>query len=221
MQEQKLTGYPSLKQKSNMPIDTSYKVFQPTDKSMFWTMFRSEFLQRRLNKTPIWNIPKRNWLFKKLVASIDGTAYCVQPPFHISDGSKTHIGKNFFANYNCVIMDHGGVHIGDNVLLAPNVSILTVSHPFLAEQRIIRKIPNSFEPHGRGNYELIASVKVGNNVWIATGAIICPGVTIGNNAVIGAGSVVTKDIPPNTFACGVPAKVIREITEEDRLEINI
>lgn len=206
MQEQKLT---------------SSKLFQPSDKSMFWTMLRSEFLQWRLNKTPLWNIPKRNWLFKKIVAKVDGKPYCVYSPIHLQQGNNLYVGKNFFCNYNCIILDHAKVQIGDNVLIAPNVSILTVSHPMLAEQRIVRNFENSFEPQKRGDYELIAPVTIGNNVWIATGAIICPGVTIGDNSVIGAGSVVTKDIPPNVFACGVPAKVIRRITEKDRIEINI
>lgn len=197
-----------------------FEVCVPTNKSLFPIMLRSEFFQWILNKTPLWNIPKRNWLFKKIVAQIDGKPYCVMSPIFLQQGNNLYIGRNFFCNHNCLFLDRAEIHIGDNVLLAPNVSILTISHPMQAEQRIVRKFKDSFEPQKRGNYELIAPVTIGNNVWIATGSIVCPGVTIGDNSVIGAGSVVTKDIPPNTFACGCPAKVIRPITEEDRVGIN-
>ena len=194
-------------------------VFQPTDKSHFRTMLRSELILWKLNRTPIWNIPLRNWLVKKLFGSIDGAAYCIQVPFHVSYGKNTYIGKNFFANYNCVIMDHAKVHIGDNVLLAPNVSILTINHPLVAEERIVRFVENSFEPYHRGDYELIQPISIGNNVWIAAGTTICAGVTIGDNSVIGAGSIVTRDIPANVFAYGSPCRVVREITDEDRVGI--
>ena len=197
--------------------DVGISIFQPTDKSHFWPMLRSEFLQWRLNKTPLWNIPIRNWLVKRLFASIDGTAYCIQHPFHVSYGKNLYIGKNFFANYNCVIMDHAEIHIGDEVFLGPNVSILTVSHPFVPDERRIHHDENSFEPHKRGDFEIIAPVNIGNNVWIAACSIVCQGVSIGDNTVIGAGSIVTRDVPANVFACGSPCRVVREITEEDRL----
>lgn len=192
-------------------------MFIPTNKKMFWKMLRSEYLQYRFNRTAIWNIPKRNRLLKRLIGKIDGSPYCVQSPFHISYGINTIIGKNFFANYNCVIMDHASVTIGNNVFIAPNVTISTVKHPMVGEERVVRKYPHSFEPQKRADLEIISPIKIGNNVWLATGSVICSGVTIGDNVVIGAGSVVTKDIPNDTFACGVPCKVIRRITDKDRL----
>ena len=196
---------------------SQYEYFYPTDKSNLRKMLRSEIIQWMLNKTPIWNIPKRNFLLKQLFGSIDGQVYCVNPPFHCNSGKFIHVGKNFFANYNCIIMDHAEVLIGDNVMLAPNVSILTVTHPMSPEERVVKNIQNSFEPHKRGNIEIVKPIIIGNNVWIATGATVCAGVTIGDNSVIGAGSVVTKDIPANVFACGIPCKVVREITEEDKV----
>ena len=190
----------------------------PTAKENFWPMFKSEWLQWRLNKTPLWNIPMRNWLLKRLIGSIDGTVFAVQIPFHISFGNRTHIGKHFFANNNCIIYDHGRVTIGDNVMLGPNVTITTVSHPMNAQERIFYNSDRSFEPHKRANTELCAPIIIGNNVWIAAGAIISPGVTIGDNTVIGAGSVVTRDIPANVFACGVPCRVVREIDDVGKNE---
>ena len=98
-------------------------------------------------------------------------------------------------------------------MLGPNVVITTVSHPMLAKDRVFLHDPNSFEPLKRVDVEKVAPIKIGNNVWIAAGAIICPGVTIGDNTVIGAGSVVTRAIPSNVFACGVPCRVVRALTE--------
>lgn len=194
---------------------------QPTDKSMFWIMLRSEVLQWILNRTPLWFIGLRNWLLKKIVAEIDGDPYSFLSPIHFQQGNNTHIGKDWFSNFNCVILDHEEVRIGNNVMFAPNVTISTVSHPMIAEQRNVRHFENTFEPQSRGDVEMNAPVTIGNNVWLGIGVIVLAGVTIGDNSVIGAGSVVTRDIPPNVFACGVPCRVVREITEADRVNIGI
>ena len=197
------------------------KYFNPSDKSMFIKMLRSELLQWKLNKTPLWLVSRRNRLLERIVASIDGRPYCVYSPIHFQQGNNIYIGKNFFCNYDCRILDHDEVHIGDNVMFAPNVTISTISHPLLSEQRIVRNMSNSFEPNGRGDIEIIKPVNIGDNVWLATGVVVCAGVTIGNNSVIGAGSVVTRDIPANVLAFGIPCKAIREITESDRQSMNI
>ncbi len=127
----------------------------------------------------------------------------VNPPFYCDYGSHIEVGKNFFANYNCTIIDVAKVKIGDNCLLAPNVAIYTAGHPIYPDTR------NSTFEYGK-------EVTIGDNVWIGGNSVICPGVHIGNNVVIGAGSVVTKDIPDWSIAVGNPCKVIRKITEEDR-----
>lgn len=126
----------------------------------------------------------------------------LEPPFYCDYGYNLYLGKNFYCNFNCVILDVNKVTIGDNCMLAPNVQIYTAGHPIDAQRRI------SGEEFG---YE----IKIGDNVWIGGGAIICPGVTIGDNTVIGAGSVVTKDIPSNVVAVGNPAKVIRKLEPEE------
>lgn len=113
------------------------------------------------------------------------------------------VGNNFFANYNCTILDVGKVIIGENVLFAPNVSIYTAGHPIHPESR-------------NSGYEYGSDVIIGDNVWVGGSVVINPGVKIGNNVVIGSGSVVTKDIPDNVIVVGNPCKVVREITEEDR-----
>ncbi len=125
-----------------------------------------------------------------------GEGCCVEQPLFCTYGYNTTVGKNFFLNVNGKLMDSGKITIGDNVFIAPNVSIVTEEHSMDTEERA-------------AGYEYTRPVTIGDNVWICTGAIILPGVNIGSGSVIGAGSVVTKDIPPNCVAVGVPCKVIR------------
>jgi len=198
-----------------------FSYFVPADNANFWSMLKSEVLCHSLNRTPLWNIPKRNFLIRKLFGSIDGVPYNIQRPFHCTYGKNIHVGKNFYSNFNCVILDQAAVTIGDNCMLGPNVTIATTRHPFVAEERRARAYENSFAPGKLADLELVKPITIGDDVWIASGSIICPGVTIGNGAVIGAGSVVTSDIPANTLAYGVPCRVIREISEEDRLGVDI
>ena len=132
-----------------------------------------------------------------------GENICIMPPFHCDYGKNIKVGENFFANYNCIILDVAKVTIGKNVMFAPNVSIYTAGHPIHPDSR-------------NTGYEYGIPVTIGDNVWIGGSVVINPGVTIGNNVVIGSGSVVTKDIPDNVIAVGNPCRVIREITEEDR-----
>ncbi|WP_026888641.1 sugar O-acetyltransferase [Clostridium beijerinckii] len=132
-----------------------------------------------------------------------GDKVFIEQPFHCDYGQNIEVGNNFFANYNCTILDVGKVVIGENVLFAPNVSIYTAGHPIHPESR-------------NSGYEYGIDVIIGDNVWVGGSVVINPGVKIGNNVVIGSGSVVTKDIPDNVIAVGNPCKVVREITEEDR-----
>lgn len=127
----------------------------------------------------------------------------LEPPFHCDYGWNIEVGENFFANYGLTILDVGKVSIGDNAVIAPNVSIYTAGHPVHPDSR-------------NSGYEYGIPIIIGDNVWIGGNTVILPGVVIGDNVVIGAGSVVTKDIPGNMIAMGNPCKAIREITERDR-----
>ncbi len=127
----------------------------------------------------------------------------VNPPFYCDYGTHIEVGKNFFANYNCTILDVVKVTIGDNCQMAPNVAVYTAGHPLHPASR------NSM-------YEYGVEVSIGDHVWIGGNTVILPGVHIGSNVVIGAGSVVTKDIPDWSLAAGNPCQVIRSITEADR-----
>ena len=132
-------------------------------------------------------------------------------------GKNIHIGKNVFINCNCYFQDYADIRIGDNVIIGPNVSIVTVKHPSLPDERCVREIPNSIVYGSRGNLEQAFPVTIENDVLLYTGTIVCPGVTIGEGSVIGAGSIVTKDIPANVLAYGTPCEVVRPITDDDRI----
>lgn len=128
----------------------------------------------------------------------------IEPPFRCDYGYNIEIGQNFYSNYNLVILDCAKVTIGDNVLIGPNVSIYTAGHPLHHELRNL-------------DYEYAFPVSIGYNVWIGGNVVINPGISIGDNSVIGSGSVLTKDIPENVIAAGNPCKVLRKITDEDKL----
>jgi maltose O-acetyltransferase len=121
------------------------------------------------------------------------------PPFHCDYGCNIYADESLYMNYGCVILDCNKVEIGKNVLFAPYVQIYTAYHPTDPKLRLLG--------------ELASPVKIGNNVWIGGGAIICPGVTIGDNTTIGAGSVVVKDIPNDVVAVGNPCKIIRHLSQ--------
>lgn len=147
-------------------------------------------------------IEKRNEIIKKLFGKV-GDDFLIEPPFRCDYGYNIFIGKNFYANYNCTILDCAKVTIGDNVLFAPNVSLFTAGHPI------------HFEPRNAG-FEYAFQINIGNNVWVGGGVIINPGITIGDNVVIGSDSVVTKNIPSDSLVAGNPCRVIREIIDEDK-----
>ena len=146
---------------------------------------------------------------EKLIREIIGTTpekFIIISPFFCDYGHNIHLGKNFFANYNCTLLDVAKIKIGDNCQMAPNVAIYTAGHPIHPVSR------NSAYEYGK-------EVTIGDNVWLGGNTVVCPGVHIGNNVVIGAGSVVTKDIPDWSIAAGNPCRVIRKITEEDKRKL--
>ena len=147
---------------------------------------------------------EREGILKRLLKSIGEDVY-FEPNFRCEFGYNISIGNHFYANFDCIMLDGGGIEIGDHVLFGPRVGIYTSNHAV-----------NSWERANGGCYA--KPVKIGNNVWIGAGVHINQGVTIGDNTIIGSGSVLTKSIPANVIAAGVPCKVIRAITEEDRTQ---
>lgn len=147
----------------------------------------------------------REKLLRQILGSFE-ERIVLHPPFRCDFGFNIKIGKNFMGNFNLTILDEARVTIGDNVMVGPNCSLITITHSLDANQRNAGVM--SANP-----------ITIGNNVWIAANVVILPGVTIGDGAVIGAGSVVTKNIPAGVLAMGVPCRPVRSITDSDKVEV--
>ena len=145
---------------------------------------------------------KRKEILRELIGEIKGNFY-IASPFYCDYGTHISIGNNFFANYDCKIVDGAKVTFGDDVRIGPNCCFVTPNHAIDPEMR-------------KEGYEILQPITVGNNVWFGAGVYVMPGVNIGDDVIIGAGSVVTRDIPAGVFAAGNPCKVIRPFTEEDK-----
>lgn len=158
---------------------------------------RARRLLKVFNDTLPDEIGKRVVMLRKLLGALGGQAE-IEPPFYCDYGYNIRIGDNFYANFNCIILDCAQVTIGNNVFLGPNVQIYTATHPLAAEER-------------NKGLEAAKPIIIEDSAWICGGVIINPGVTIGKGTTIGAGSVVTRDIPPDVFAAGNPCNVIRNL----------
>jgi acetyltransferase-like isoleucine patch superfamily enzyme len=178
------------------------QLYQAFDPELFAERQFAKEMIFRFNTLHPAETEKRNEIIKKLFGKV-GVNFFIEPPFRCDYGYNISIGDNFFANYNCLILDCAKVEIGDNVLLGPNVSLFTAGHPV------------DFATRNLG-LEYALPIIIGNNVWIGGGVIVNPGITIGDNVVIGSGSVVTKDIPANSVVVGNPCKVMKDIIEKDR-----
>ena len=172
-----------------------------SDDSVMEQQKRARILTQKLNTMDRSDFKGLGDVVKELLGQSEGA--WINPPFYCDYGFNIEVGKNFFANYNCTMLDVAKITIGENCFMASNVAIYTAGHPIHPDSR------NSM-------YEYGIPVTIGDNVWIGGNTVICPGVTIGSNCVIGAGSVVTKDIPDWSVAAGNPCRVIRKITDEDK-----
>lgn len=166
---------------------------QTPAKTLCW-----EYNQTSPNETE-----KRSEILRALLGTCHPLTF-IEPSFRCDYGFNIHTYGLAVINYNCVILDTSPVHIGANAFIAPGVCLACAGHALIPEDRA----------KGIGTSKPIV---IEDNVWIGANATVCGGVTIGTGSVIGAGSVVTKDIPPNVVAAGVPCKVIRPITEADKM----
>lgn len=155
------------------------------------------------NQTGFHEHEKRQELLKVILGSV-GNNCVVEPPFHCDYGQNLHIGQNFYSNINFTVLDCAAVHIGDDVLIGPNVGIYTPDHALDPVERA-------------ASLERSLPVYIKDRVWIGGHTVILGNVTIGENTVIGAGSVVTKSIPADVIAFGNPCRVFRRITAEDKI----
>ena len=173
------------------------------DKELNEDFMRARRLTRLFNSMTEEQMEERKEIIKELFKSTGENVH-VEQTFHCDYGCHISVGENFYANYDCIMVDVCEIIIGDNVLLAPRVGIYTAGHPIDAAVR-------------NEGLEFGKPVIIGDNGWIGGHAVINPGVTIGSGVVIGSGSVVTKDIPDHVVAVGNPCRVLRKINEEDKI----
>ncbi|MCA7926004.1 sugar O-acetyltransferase [Burkholderia cenocepacia] len=171
----------------------------PESAAMVAEVKRAMAITARLNRLTFDDAADVRALFGELIGSQVDDGFMLIPPFHATGGAGMKLGRNVFVNQNCTFYDLGGLEIGDDVMIGPNVSLITSGHPV--------------EPSRRRDGVIAKPIVIERNVWIGAGATIIGGVTIGENAVVAAVAVVTRDVPPNTLVGGNPAKIIRSIAE--------
>ena len=187
-------------------------VFSPGDPELRAIKLRTHNLNLEYNRTFEDETQRRRELLSQMVGEMGENGF-IQGPVFFHYGKHTKIGKNFFGNFNLTIQDDGEVTIGDRCNFGPNVTIVTPVHPMVPEERNALLAPDGTPK--RLCYA--RPVHIGSDVWLGANVVVCPGVTIGDGCVIGAGAVVTRDIPPRSFAAGNPCRVIREITQQDSM----
>ncbi len=188
------------------------KLFTPADPDLVAIKLRSHDLSQDYNATREEDKETRDALLREIFAEV-GEGVRVQGPIYIHYGKHTKIGAATFINFNFTCQDDALVTIGAHCDFGPGVTIVTPNHPLLPDER------RSMVCHDGVSRHLCHAepVVIGDDCWLGANVTVCPGVTIGNGCTIGAGSVVTKDIPDNCIAVGVPAKVIRRVSEDDRI----
>lgn len=201
--------------KQNVKIETEKmlagEIYDPMEKELVSLRQRAHRLSKEYNEC-LETDEKREQILDELMPNRGKNVY-LQSPVQFDYGRFTQMGENSYANFNFTCLDCAPVTIGKNVFMGPNVSLLTPVHPMRYQDRNMYRREDGVMT----DKEYARPIVIGDNCWLAGNVTVVGGVTIGEGCVIGAGSVVTKDIPAGMFAAGVPCKVIREITEEDKL----
>lgn len=181
------------------------ELYHADDPEILAALTRAQTLTERYNALPYVDEAGRRTLLEQLLGEV-GDDVVIRAPFRCDYGRHISIGAGTFVNFDCVMLDVAPIRIGAACQLASRVQLLTATHPIDPQPR-------------RAGWEYGAPITVGDNVWLGGGAIVGPGVTIGQDTVVGAGAVVTRDLPAGVVAFGVPARIIREIGEADRIEV--
>src|ERR1700704_6622854 len=181
--------------------DGTRTIFRRTPESaaMLANVRRAMAIPAALNRLTFNDADEIRALFSELIGKKVDESFLLIPPFYTAGGDEIRVGHNVFVNQNCTFYDLGGLDIADDVMIGPNVSIITSGHPV--------------GPSRRRAFTIAKPIAIERHVWIPTGATIIGGVTVGENSVVAAGSVVTKNVSPNTLVGGNPARVIRSIAD--------
>jgi acetyltransferase-like isoleucine patch superfamily enzyme len=173
----------------------------PASAAMTANVKRAMALTAELNRLTFNDADAVRALLSELIGQPVDDSVLLIPPFYTTGGPDIRLGRNVFINQNCTFYDLGGLSIADDVMIGPNVSLITSGHPLAPSQR--------------RDFVTARPIAIERNVWIAAGATVIGGVTVGENSVVAAGSVVTRDVPPNTLVAGNPARVVRSLEEPE------
>lgn len=179
------------------------QIYNPDDPAIMKKQVQAQLPMYEYNRTLPTEADKRQKLLKEMLGEVGAGCY-IEPPFHANFGGR-HVmfGDHVYANFNLTVVDDTYIYVGSHTMIGPNVTLASANHPILPELR-------------KKGYQYNLPIHIGQNCWLGAGVIVVPGVTIGDNTVVGAGAVVTRDLPANVIAVGVPAKVLRKINNHDR-----
>ena len=174
------------------------ELYDPADPQLLDEREHAREVTRQFNRTEA-SVAEAQQHLRGLFGAA-GEHLLVEPPFRCDYGYNIRVGDDFYANFDCVILDVCPVDFGDECMLGPGVHVYTATHPLDAEERVA----------GR---EYGKPVTVGDRVWIGGQAVLNPGVTVGDDAVVASGAVVTEDVPDNAVVQGNPATVVKELDD--------
>ena len=169
---------------------------------LFEEQARCRDLLDAYNRLPFGSMAERDELLARMVAEA-GEGCMIEPPLRANwGGANLHLGNRVYANMGLTLVDDAAIYIGDDVMIGPNVTICTGTHPVSPRLRAMRAQYNK-------------PVRICAGAWIGAGCVLLPGVTVGEGSVVGAGSVVTRDVPAGVVAAGNPCRILRAIDEKD------
>lgn len=184
------------------PMKTEYEkmrsqeLYYFSDPEIHASLVHAKKVCARLRSMTIYDEDYRQVIEELIPGIPQSTTIC--PPFHCDHGTGIILGENVFMNYDCIMLDGGYIRIGKHTLVGPHCQFYTPQHPMDYVER-------------REEKETAYPITIGEDCWLGGNVVVCPGVTIGNRCIIAAGSVVTKDIPDDSLAAGVPAVVKRSL----------
>ena len=188
---------------TNLELKNAGLVYDPADEEIMNLQKIGLKKMDEFNATTSDQIELRLKIMREMLGSCGENCY-MEVPFHANWGGKNlFFGNNVYANFNLTVVDDVEIYVGNNVMFAPNVTLTTANHPIEPELR-------------RKGYQYAKKIFIKDNVWLGANVVVLPGVTIGENSVIGAGAIVSRSIPANVVAMGIPARVVREIFPEDK-----
>ena len=192
----------------------SGKLYNAASSDLFKNHDRGMIRCDRFNRIPLRRYRAKQRALTRLIPSSKGKGLYVFAPFYCEYGININVGEGCFINYNCTFLDVSPITLEDGVWIGANVTLATPLHPFLSEERLPQEYPDGFH-----DLEYSKPITIKKNCWICSSATIAGGVTVGENSIVAAGAVVTRDVPANSIVAGVPARVIRAIDEDDRMNV--